>query len=177
MVEIGTVLSFIQAFGIIVGVAYYVLNIQNNQRNQQLTLEARQTQIFLQLVEYLKIESAAWAKFMLTYEWNDFEDYMKKYGPINNPHDWEEQFKHLITYEGLGIMVSKNMIDISLVYEAYGDWVMRYWEKYYPVMIEFRKTYGPEYLEWTEYLIDELKKYRVVKYGPNPSRVHSQLAT
>jgi len=167
----------VAATGVLVAAIYYIMNIRNNQKNQQLTLEARQTQIFLQLLNYLKIEGKAWTQFMLTYEWTDFEDYMKKYGPVNNPDAWEEQFKHVMTFEGLGILVSKKMIDVSLVYEAYGDWVLRYWEKYYPIMIESRKTYGPEYLEWTEYLVNEFKQYRLVKYGSNPSNIHPELAT
>ncbi len=36
MVEFSTILSFIQAGGIIVGVTFYILNIQNNQRNHEI---------------------------------------------------------------------------------------------------------------------------------------------
>ena len=170
-----TVSYLIAALSFAVTCAYYIMNLKNTQRNMQLTLEARQTQIFLQLMNYLKTEGRAWTKFMLTYEWSDFDDYMKKYGPIDNPDEWDEQFKHQITFEGIGILVNKKMIDISLVYEAYGDWVMRYWEKYQPVVVEFRKTYGSEFFEWTEYLVGELRKYRLVKYGPNPGSHHSEL--
>ena len=47
MVEFNTILSFIQASGIIVGVAYYIMNIQNSQKNQELTLETRQASLHL----------------------------------------------------------------------------------------------------------------------------------
>jgi hypothetical protein len=158
LAEIQAVYYMVAATGVLVAAAYYILNMKASQRNMQLTLEARQTQIFLQLMNYLKTEGKAWTKFILTYQWSDFDDYMKKYGPIDNSDAWDEQFKHQMTFEGIGILVNKKMIDISLVYEAYGDWVMRYWEKYQPVVVEFRKTYGPEFCEWTEYLVSELRK-------------------
>ncbi|HEX9915252.1 MAG TPA: hypothetical protein VGB32_10060 [Candidatus Bathyarchaeia archaeon] len=41
MVEVDTILSFIQASGIIVGVAYYIMNIRISQRNQELMLKAQ----------------------------------------------------------------------------------------------------------------------------------------
>jgi hypothetical protein len=41
MVEFDTILSFIQATGIIVGVGYYILNIENNRKNQELALKTR----------------------------------------------------------------------------------------------------------------------------------------
>jgi hypothetical protein len=175
LIVLQTVSYLIAALSFAVTCAYYIMNLKNTQRNMQLTLESRNTQIFLQLMNYLKAETGHWTQFMLTYEWSDFDDYMNKYGPTGNPEAWDEQSKHLTTFEGLGILIDKKMIDLSLVYEAYGDWVLRYWEKFQPVVVKFRKTYGPEFLEWTEYLVSELRKYRLVKYGPDPASHHPEL--
>jgi hypothetical protein len=43
-----TVFQFLQTMGILVGVFYYVMTIRANQRNQQLQLETRQAQLFMQ---------------------------------------------------------------------------------------------------------------------------------
>lgn len=51
MVEFSTILQFIQAFGIIIGVAYYVMNIENNRKNQELQLETRQAQLLMAVYE------------------------------------------------------------------------------------------------------------------------------
>ena len=178
MVDLGLLqsVSYIAgALGVCVAAAYYVLTLRTTQRNVQTTLETRHTQILLQLMDNLKKDQPIWTKFMFTYKWSNLEDYLKKYGPEGNPEAWDEQLRLCINFEGLGIIISKGLIDVSIVYEMYGDWVLRYWEKWTPIVLELRRTYGPEFFEWFEYLVGELKKYRLVKYGPDPARVHPEL--
>ena len=50
LAEIQAAYYMVAATGVLVAAGYYILNMRASQRNMQLTLEARQTQIFLQLM-------------------------------------------------------------------------------------------------------------------------------
>jgi len=167
LVEIGTVLSFIQAAGIIVGVAYYVLNIQNNQRNQELSLKAqqqsaetRQTQLFLQLYSqyYNKDWVASLHKVSYDIKYQSFDDWWENYGP-SNP-DKFQSFDLLSHYfEGAGVLVRKGLINPMLVADLLSEEIISYWEKMGPLIEEFRiRTNNPRLGENQEYLYTLLKQ-------------------
>ena len=59
----------------------------------------------------LKDEERGLTEFMLSYEWSSFQDYHAKYGLTTDVDAWDEQLRHVITYEGLGILVNKNMVN------------------------------------------------------------------
>ena len=46
------VLSTLQTAGILVGIIYYLTIMRNSQKNQQMQLETRQSQLFMQLFQY-----------------------------------------------------------------------------------------------------------------------------
>ena len=94
--------QFIQASGIIVGVAYYILNIQNNQRNQQLQLETRQSQFMSQISnEINSIENWEIVGELLSMEWKDWEDFEKKYGSTGNPEAASRRFSYSVNWRTL----------------------------------------------------------------------------
>ena len=45
------VLSTLQTFGLLVGIFYYVMTLRNQQKNQQLALETRQAQLFMNIYD------------------------------------------------------------------------------------------------------------------------------
>jgi hypothetical protein len=159
MVEVGTVLSFIQAFGIIVGVAYYIMNIQNNQRNQQLQLETRQAQLFMPIYstyhndEYLK----AWSEIM-KWKYEDYDDYMAKYSSEANPEAYIMYRKVFGYLEGVGVLVRRGLIDPSLVDDLMSGAIVSYWEKFEPFIVERRRRLNwPQVGEQIEYLYNQIK--------------------
>jgi hypothetical protein len=159
MVEVGTVLSFIQAFGIIVGVAYYIMNIQNNQRNQQLQLETRQAQLFMPIYstyhndEYLK----AWMEIM-KWKYEDYDDYMAKYSSEANPEAYIMYRKVFGYLEGVGVLVRRGLIDPSLVDDLMSGAIVSYWEKFEPFIVERRRRLNwPQVGEQIEYLYNQIK--------------------
>ena len=48
------VLQIVQTAGILVGIVYYIAIMRNNQRTQQMQLETRQAQLFMQLYNRLR---------------------------------------------------------------------------------------------------------------------------
>jgi len=147
MVEFSTILQFIQATGIIVGVAYYILNIENNRRNQDLQLETRQTQLFMQIyMRYIESDLFSENLFKLfAREWTNFDDYVEKYGFAGlkgNQPDGGDLNKMMTFYEGISVLLKRQMIDISLVYELMPTNVTALWGKYESLIKEIRTMDG-----------------------------------
>ena len=53
------VLSTLQTVGLLVGIVYYLTIMRNSQKNQQMQLETRQSQLFMQLFQY-HIDKERW---------------------------------------------------------------------------------------------------------------------
>jgi hypothetical protein len=49
MIELGMVRDLVAIFGVIAGFSYYVMNVRNTRKNQELQLETRQAQLFTQI--------------------------------------------------------------------------------------------------------------------------------
>jgi hypothetical protein len=49
MIEISIIRDLVAIFGVIAGFSYYVLAVRATRKNQELTLETRQAQLFMQL--------------------------------------------------------------------------------------------------------------------------------
>jgi hypothetical protein len=165
MVELGTVLSFIQAFGIVVGVVYYIMNIQNNQKNQELmlkaqqqTLETRQAQMFLGVYNKMsdKEFTRAYNTVMNT-SWSSYQEF----SDLRKNNEFYEAFL-LINgfFEGVGVLVKEGVLDIRWIALLMASWTNEYWEKIREVILEHRKRSGAKRaLSEYEYLYDELNKY------------------
>ena len=82
MVEFSTVLSLIQAGGIIVDVTYYILNIQNNQRTQKL-------QLYNNFLQY-RLSEEYWDKVVevLYQDWETYDEWYSKYSSRVNKDSW-----------------------------------------------------------------------------------------
>ena len=65
---------------------------------------------------------------------------MKKYGWENNPDSWATWFSVASFFNGVGVLVERNLIDIGLVEELLGNITDRMWSIMEPVLVEFRET-------------------------------------
>ena len=163
MVELGTVLSFIQAAGIIVGVAYYIMNIHNNQKNQQLQLETRQTQIFMQIYQQINTEEVykSWAELVNVGK-IDYEDYLKKYDSTVNPDHFAKRAQIWYSYNTIGELLRQGIIELDLLNRlSLGPMVITMWERWEHIIRKTReRERGPDLWEGFEYLYNEVKNYR-----------------
>ena len=153
MVEITyqMVLSTLQTAGLLVGIAYYIISLRNQNR-------ARKTQLYLQMINTFSESDYLEALGKLNdLEWSTAEDFIE---------DWRtpEGRKTIRTlgnwYEGLGTLVKENLLDIRVVALLVTGLVIQFWDKFIPVIDEVREA-----LEWprfyieAEYLYDQLMKY------------------
>jgi hypothetical protein len=170
MVEITLpiVLQILQTVGILVGIAYYLLIMRNSQRNQELTLKAqehaletRQLQIYHAVFQPAQIREwmLAYVDVVYNQEWDDYEDFIRKYGPKTNPEAYTSVVQVLELWQMMGMYVENNALDIELVNKHSGRAAMRVWEKLEPFVRGFRVwTNNPMHWHSFEYLYDEMKK-------------------
>ncbi len=141
--------------GLTVSIAaiYYTLNLRYTRRNQDLQLETRQAQLFMQIYNQ-------WATMEMGIQWEN---------TLNNEWSYEDYHKYNVEdivgarmlarfYEGIGVLVKRNLIDIKLVDDLLSGDLMRYWEHIEPFMLEYRKHQNwPQAAEWVEYLYNQIK--------------------
>ena len=180
MVEftLSIVLQTVQTIALIVGIAYYLTIMRNQQRTRELTLESqeltrksqeqaletRQAQLFMSI--YTRVyEVEFWENFidLRQWEWSSFEEFVEKYSPL----EMTAKFNSVSTFfEGMGVLVKRNLIDVTVVDDLLSGPIMAIWQKFEPVILEDRRRRGmPTIWEWFEYLYDEVRKVAEEEHG------------
>jgi len=163
MIELNTIFTFIQASALIVGVAYYIQNIQNNLRNQRQQLETRQAQLFMQVYSRFNDPDwmRSWAGVVRQWEWTDYDDWHSKYSPEKNIEASVMYGSIAAYFEGIGVLVYRKLIDLEHVADLMSRNVTIFWEKMGPIIKERRVRYNNEYVwEWNEWLYKEIKNHQ-----------------
>jgi hypothetical protein len=162
MIELSVIRDLVAIFGVIAGFTYYVMTVRNSQRMQQMTLETRQAQLFMQVYD-------RWASRDMTkmeyefqqWEWDDYDDYVSKYHDLENRSLRTTIGKY---YEGIGVLVKRGLIDPTFVDDLMSSAIMKYWEKYEPIAKEDRKRWMPMAAEYQEYLYTMIKPIVEIQY-------------
>lgn len=90
-------------------------------------------------------------------EWGDYDYYYKMYS-----QDFEKRAAWLSVaayFEGIGVLVHKGLIDISLIEDILSTPTITAWEKLEKLIKSERKSRNrPKIWEWFEYLYEEMRK-------------------
>jgi hypothetical protein len=144
--DISSLSAIIAAIGVMIGVVLTVLEVRN-------WVNTRQTDLVIRLYSTFGSDEIqeAWERIQ-TREFKDFDSYRKEYGLQDvNKVGW--------FFEGLGVLLHRKLIDISLVDDLFSSPVKRAWEKLKPVAEgERNQTNRPQIWEWFEYVYNEMKK-------------------
>ena len=164
------VLSTLQTAGLLVGIIYYLTIMRNSQKNQQMQLETRQSQLFMQLFQY-HIDKDRWKDGWKLNEmrWDDYDDFTRKYDSSVNLENFAQRYNHWYFYEGMGLLLKKELVDKEMIYHllSAGFGVLMDWDKFGPIIKEMRAQLGqPDLFMWFEYLADEMMKMTVEKGNP-----------
>ena len=161
------VLSTLQTVGLLVGIAYYVMTLRNQNK-------ARQAPLFLQM--YSKFQDPEFLTVyneIMTREFDDAYDYYTKYG---GREDLNKSMIVMNWFEAFGGLMKKGFIDADLVYEIIPTNAFSYWDKYKDVVKMAReKGNYPQLMKPVEYLADEMKKIAKSRGDPiniNPDSVY-----
>jgi hypothetical protein len=172
--EIQTAYYMVAATGVLIAAVYYIYNMRATRKTQELALKAqelslksqeqnlvtRQAQLFMQLYSqyYDKDWLEALHKTAFDMSFKDYNDFVAKYGPKENP-DAYKSFDILSHYfEGAGVMAKNGLINPTMVAELFSEEFKDYWEKFSPIFIEYRRrSNNPKVCENQEYLYSLLK--------------------
>jgi hypothetical protein len=157
MLSIETLSIVFTGLSISLAAFYYINTLRNSQRAQQLSLETRQAQLFMQIYDRWssrEITKMEWE--FRNWEWDDFDDYLRKYNS-----DVESISVRAVIgkyYEGIGVLIKRGLIDPTLVDDLMSSAILGYWEKWGPIVEEWRVRMGmPQASEYQEYLYNTIK--------------------
>ena len=157
MVDLATLQFLRDTTAIVVGIAafiYYILTI----RNQNTT---RQAQMFMQIYNRMDNTGAEAYYTIMGWEWDDFDDFMEKYGEFKNPKVWIANGSKIANFfQGIGVLVKRNMIEPEIVDELFGHVLVKIWEKMAPIILEYRVGYSSDKWEPIEHLYNVVKPLR-----------------
>jgi len=144
-----------------VGVAAVSIIMQNRKAEK-----ARRTQLMMQLFGPLRNFEfiRQWVEIVLTWEWKDFDEWMKKY--FQNPNEYPKFIYVTSFFNSLGLLLKMKLIDFETISSWHPEAALWLWEKVGPMIQEGQRRlitsgkwsmkYKPE--EWFEYLVNEMKK-------------------
>lgn len=151
------VLSTLQTAGLLVGIFYYIMTLQNAAKGRKLQLAQRMlTQIQSEENSLLSLE-------LLEMRWDDINDFEGKYDSTINPENYAKRQKMFGMYTEAGYFLKKGLIDVETVFDLNGGHsIFLMWNKFKPVIIHWREKYDdPNWLRWFEYAANEMRKERV----------------
>ena len=151
----------VAAISVVIGVLSWIQTNRHAQRMRDRELETRQAQLFMQLYslydsrDFLEdYGNVAWV-----FAYKDLSDWMKKYGPKTNIAAYSSWIRVGRFFDGAGILVKKNLIDINLIIDMMREVIVYSWDKMEPWVIEQRKMLRhPQLWENFEYLASEVSK-------------------
>ena len=164
MVEftIPLLLDIIRTVGIVVGIMYYITVMRNTRKNQELQLETRRTQAFMELTNELHSEKRLIQMVELyQMDWDGYDDFEKKYGSDFNIENFGKRYSVWYFYNRIGWLLHEGVIDIKTVNAITAQFVLWMWDKFESVIKAQREVYGlSDFCIWFEYLVGELERYR-----------------
>lgn len=153
MVDIEAATIVLTGAGVIVAIVYGILTLRDTSRT-------RQAELYMAI--YGKASTLEFYDDFELYvdrsQWNNFNEYWEMFK--KDPSFRAAAIRLHSFYEGLGVLVKENLLDIRFVALFFAYYTRRLWEKVSVSTYEGRKVLGiPRWGSETEYLYKELMKY------------------
>ena len=142
-------------------IVYYASVLRNANKTQQMQLETRKVQLFMTISETKSSPEFQKLIYRVTFidDWDDLDDYFRKYGPMNNLDGYSEHAYLWQLYDTVGFLLKKEVIDVSFLDDLLKATVLFAWSKFEPVIKANRERAGqPNLWNQFEYLANEIKK-------------------
>ena len=142
---------------------FYYANVLQNQN------QTRQAQHFMDLYNVYRTTEFKniYTDILFNWKWANYEDWWNKYGAENNPQAFSDWNSIAGYCDGIGVLLKKKFIDISMVDELLANTIIPLWEKMGPNIQQARANGKgnwqaplPDLHSNFEYLFEELVKYR-----------------
>jgi hypothetical protein len=130
MVNVSALSELLVAFSVLFGiVTWYLQNLENKKINQ--------ARLFMEI--YVRFSDEGFWNIVneiRNFDYLDIDDFREKY----SDYDWNKVQAVGSVFEGIGILVKRNLIDIRFVNDLMPLTVMSVWDKLEPMINEMRKT-------------------------------------
>jgi hypothetical protein len=163
LLDIPSISAIVAAAGVLVGVVYYIMDMRHQTK-------IRQTDLLMRM--YLAMGSEDMNKARLRFlalKITNYDDFKEKYGPpfsAEPSQEWIDLDKIGWFYNGLGLLVHRQLASVELVEDFLGYGVVIAWERIGPLAYGWRKEYNmPKSFEWFEYLYNEMQRFQESKKG------------
>ena len=99
------------------------------------------------------------------YQCENYQEFKEKFNPSSNPEAYSDLTSLWYTYIAIGDLLYDDKISIRKIISLIGEMPLRVWEKWSPIILEFRNEYG-----WDgAYIGFEYLAKRIEEYLANPS--------
>jgi hypothetical protein len=155
VVDIQTVSIAIASGSVVLAAIYYVLQLRHQTR-------MRETDFIVRLYStYGSKEFHDMVMEIQSLQFNDYEDFEKKYGPWFSKGPAQTAIYVVATYlSEVGVLLHRKIIDINFFYDIFGSTAISVnWEKVKPIILGIREQFhNPSVFSPFEYLYNEVKK-------------------
>jgi len=161
MVTVETISIVFTGVSISLAAFYYISTLRNTRMNQELQLETRQIQLYMQLLDRFASEENRLRSIEVgQQEFDDFEDFHRKLRMNVNPEAAAKRLHVMTELEGIGHLLSRGLIDMDFIPPIIMGITKNFWEKWGPIEVEQRRIRNnPRRSEYVEYLYNEVVKY------------------
>jgi hypothetical protein len=157
------VLSTLQTVALVVGISYYIMVLRNQQKSHKHAEDTRKIQLLHEINQFATDPNLPW-KEMMDMEWDDYEDFISKYGFDNNPDHYTGMIRIWRNLNLYGLLIDEGLIDISTYVRVTGVLISVLWKKFGAVIEEMRRVQdNPEHLIGMEILARETDSYHKSK--------------
>jgi hypothetical protein len=148
MIDVPTVASIVTTASIVIGAAFTILEIRHLAR-------VRRTDIIMKIYDRFGTREIVEAINRIgSAKFENLADYNKKYGFADVTQVAE-------LFEGIGVLLEQNLIDIKMVDSLFGPTLNLLWTRMKPVLYAMREGLKePFFFSHYEYLIERLNSFR-----------------
>jgi hypothetical protein len=153
--EIQAAYYMVAATGVLVAAVYYVISMRYNMKAREMEI----ARLFYS--DSTSEEGMQKYATIMTFEWKDYDDFMKKYG-YSNPEMFGKWTSYFFTMETIGLLQKSGVIDSEKIYALGGYGAIRIWEKFKDI-IQGRRgiSWGHDYMANAEYIAGEMLKIKL----------------
>jgi len=154
MVDITEISAVVAAAGVLIGVVYYIISLRYDMKTRETEISRMFTS------EYVSDQGLQRYATVMTLEWKDHDDFMKKYG-YSNPEMFGKWVSQFFAYESMGSLLRNKVIKAETIYTMGGYGAIWAWDKYKDIIRSRREVaWGRDYMKDFEFFAQEMLKMK-----------------
>jgi len=161
MVDTYEISAVMAAVGVLVGVAYYILDMRHQTKMRDMELGRMVAQ------DLNSEQGARRYSIMMNMQWKDYDDFMQKYSSQSNPEIFSKWISQFMAWDTLGFFIKHKVVKTELLYEL-GGWIaIRVWEKYKDIIQHMREESsthalrGQDFWSNAELFVQEMQRIKM----------------